>query len=79
MESLPTMDFIEKCHLDLSLEFSQEQDLRYWLSKHLGEIFNIDYAEKVHCVVQLPRSAIGAFTEISKSKGWVLKDRKPCA
>lgn len=51
----------------ISLDFSQEQLLRHWLSEHQGEVLQVEYGQQVAAAVDIPESHVILFRQFLAS------------
>jgi len=72
MESLPLSLHVARHRFKLQVDFSQEQNLRYWLEQYDGILDQIEYGEAVSCLISLPETAVGTFEITSRAKGWMI-------
>lgn len=64
MEVLPVIEKVPRVQLQIQCEFSQEQQLRHWLSQYQGELEQVAYQQQVHFTINLPKSEQSAFCEL---------------
>jgi len=70
IDILPISKFVPKVSVQITVEFSQEQNLRHWLSSHQLEISECNYREKVDCRFELPEALKTDFIQTTKERGW---------
>ncbi len=76
MDILPVVAKTKENHYRVLLDFSQEQDLRHWLSQHDGLLGRVDYDTRVNCEVILPDPADDMFRDRAAAKGWKINSKK---
>lgn len=66
MEKLSTIKKIDFERIRLHIEYSQEQELRYWLEQNNGKLHSMNYQPYVMAEVDIPAGISHAF------KGWAM-------
>jgi len=70
IDILPTSQYIPKVTMQVSVGFSQEQNLRHWLSTHQLKLTETHYGEQVNCVFELPEALKVDFALTATERGW---------
>lgn len=56
MSGLSLQSHVNEVEKIITIEFSQEQRVRHWLSQHAGSIITIDYTQAVRITLRLPEA-----------------------
>jgi len=71
MDGLVVSQFVATMRTRISIDFSQEQYLRHWLSIHRGKILKTSYHDGVICEIELAESEHESLTQAAVEHGWV--------
>ncbi len=74
IDALPLTKFVPKVQIRLSVDFSQEQNLRHWLSTRQLILSEAVYQEQVNCLVELPEDLIEEFIRTATERGWHISE-----
>jgi uncharacterized YigZ family protein len=67
MSTMETELFISQAQQVLEVDFSQEQQVRHWLSRQKGHVIEVTYTERVSMTVVLPEIAMDDWEAFRKA------------